>query len=141
MTPEQQAEVLYLTVYAEMAGNADYLEPEHGPDLLQPETIVAAMSATVLTSLLTGFFQDFGKVAAERLRRKPFRGAEVVEASDDELVRVARECLERASLDLAREALATAEVEQALMRLGVARGIAQRLARDLVDAVKRELCS
>ncbi len=39
----QDAECLYLDVYGLIAENADYLEPEEGPDLLLSEAILASL--------------------------------------------------------------------------------------------------
>lgn len=135
---EEKAEQLYLVVYAQIAEDADVLEPEHGPDLLLPETIIAAVSATAITSLLAGFFQELGRTAADRLSRRPFRSGQVVDAKPEEVVKVVRAQLERGQLDWSREQEAMREVEKTLVDLGIAVPNARATARKVLHALKRE---
>ncbi len=138
-TPDEQAEAIYIAVYSQVSTNADFLEPRHGPDLLLSDTLIAALSATMLAPLISSFFGEFGRTAAEALRRRAFGRGEVIDAQPDELVAILKNGLEQAHVELSRESEALAQMEAALVQLGVAPNVARRMALSVLEAVRREL--
>lgn len=136
---EELAELLYLAVYGRVAQDADVLEPEHGPDLLLPEALIAAVSATVLTSLATGFFEELGRAVAERVRRRPFRKSEVVHIDPEEAVALLAGLLRSGTLRVSRSKEARDAVQTTLEELGINATASARTAAAVVEAFEREL--
>lgn len=132
-----RAEDVYIDIYSVVAENSDYLEPEEGVDLMLAEAFLGALAATVVTAFMNGLFGELGKGLSEKLRRRPFRKAELVETESEVLIAELARRFGTGELNAAKFADARAEVERTLRELGVAEEHSLRIANQVLAVVQR----
>jgi hypothetical protein len=85
------------------------------------EAFLGALAATVLTAFMNGFFGEIGKGFGEKLRKRPFRKAELVETEPEVLIAELARRIANGELDTTKFNKDHAEVNRVLVDLGVAK--------------------
>ena len=134
-TSHNAAEQIYLDVYSEAAENANYLQPSSGTDFLLPETIIVALTSTILVAFLQGCFQEAGKDIVNLVKERVFNKGKLHEVDADTIVKALESKIDHIQENPERLKHAEQQIETDLLSLGMAPEVAKRIAKRTVEIV------